>query len=82
MEIALEAGHYGTLTVHTVPSADVTIVIAGAVWKRKTPVENEKIPLGTHTVHLTNEILGMEKTVSVTIEEGKSVSIDERLGVK
>ena len=82
MEVALEAGHFGTLTIHSVPSAQVTMTVNDAAWKRSTPVENEKIPVGTYTVQLTNEILGMEKSLSVTVEEGKTVTIEERLGVK
>jgi hypothetical protein len=82
MEIALEAGHFGTITIHTVPSADVTMIINGVAWKRKTPVENEKIPVGTYIVQLSNDILGMEKSISVNIDEGKMVNVEERLVIK
>jgi hypothetical protein len=33
-------------------------------------------------VKLVNEVLGMEKTVTISVQEGKQVSIDERLEIR
>ena len=82
MDIQLEPEKFGFLTLHTTPSSDAAIPLDGGVpWKRKTPLENEKLPVGSYTIRLTNEVLGMEKTVNVTIEEGKAVTIDEKLEI-
>ena len=82
IEIQLEPIHFGYLTIHTTPSADVTIMVDGSPWKHKTPIENEKFPIGTYTIQLSNEVLGMEKNVTATVEEGKLVTIDTRLEIK
>jgi hypothetical protein len=82
IEVALEPAHFGTLTIHTVPSADAILQVGGAQWRKKTPVENEKIAVGTYSLQLINDILGMGKTLNITIEEGKQLMVDERLTVK
>jgi len=82
MDVPLEPSRFGFLTIHTTPSADATIILDGTPWKRKTPIENEKLPVGDYSVRLTNDVLGMEKVVTVNVEEGKSVNIEERLEIK
>ena len=82
LEVALEPTRFGYITIHTTPSSDATMMIDGSQWQQKTPVENVKIPVGTYTIHLTNDVLGMEKNVTITVEENRSVSIDERLQIK
>ena len=81
LDIELQPLHFGFLTIHSTPSSDVTITSLGSSWKRKTPLENEKIPAGNYTIRLTNEILNMGKTVQVNIVEGKPLVIDEQLEV-
>jgi serine/threonine-protein kinase len=81
MDIPLEPVRFGFLTVHTTPSADATIIIDGKAWVRKTPIENEKFPIGTYNIRLSNEVLGMEKTITVSIQEGKAILKDERLEI-
>lgn len=81
-DVTLEPLHFGYLTIHTAPSADATIRMEDTVWMRKTPIENEKIPVGNYTIDLKNDVLGMEKVVSITIKEGQTVNIDERLEIK
>jgi serine/threonine-protein kinase len=81
MDVPLEPTRFGFLTVHTTPSADATIVLDGKPWTRKTPIENEKFPIGTYSIKLSNEVLGMEKTITVSIQEGKAVTRDERLEI-
>ncbi len=78
----LDPQHFGFLSIHTTPSSDATILLNGSPWKKQTPLENEKFPVGTYSIHLTNDVLGMEKTVSITIDEGKAVNIDTQLEVK
>lgn len=82
MDVTLEPLHFGFLTIRTIPSADATAKIGNIIWKRKTPIQHEKMPNGTYTIELKNSVLGMEKLVTVTIEEGKSTNIDERLEIK
>lgn len=81
-DVPLEPISFGFLTIHTTPSADATIMLDGNPWKKKTPIENEKLPVGRYSIRLVNDVLQMEKTVEVSIEEGKSVNIDERLEIK
>lgn len=82
MDVQMEPVQFGFLTVHTTPSADATIVLDGRPWVKKTPIEQEKLPIGTYSIKLANEVLGMEKIVTVTIQEGKVANIDERLEIK
>ncbi len=83
IDITLEPTRFGQLSIHTTPSAEATILIEGKFWVRKTPFEGEKLPAGEYKVKLTNELLGMEKTIRVTVKEGIVTNIpDERLEIK
>ncbi len=82
MDLGIEPLHYGFLTLHTTPSANATLLIDGSPWVKQTPLEGEKVPIGPYKIILENEILGMSKTVQVTIEEGKTVILDEQLEMK
>jgi serine/threonine-protein kinase len=83
MEVQLEPTRFGFLTIYTTPSADATLMIDGKPWTRKTPFEREKLPSGTYNVKLSNELLGMEKTITVTIQDGRVAAVtDERLEIK
>ncbi len=82
MDIALEPLHFGYLTIHTTPSANATLMIDGTPWVKRTPLENEKLPVGRYQVQLSNEVLGMAKSLNIFIQEGKSVKIDESLEIK
>lgn len=81
-EIQLEPFKFGYLTIHTTPSAEVSMTVDGSPWRKKTPIENEKLPVGTYQMRLFNEVLGMEKSITVTLPEGKSITVDERLNLK
>ncbi len=82
MDVQMEPISFGFLSIHTTPSSDASIPLeSGSPWKRKTPIENEKLPVGKYTIRLNNDVLGMEKIVDVTIEEGKVVNIDEKLEI-
>jgi hypothetical protein len=82
VEVQLDAYDYGYLSVHTTPSADALITIDGAIWKKRTPFERQRIPVGKYTIRLVNEVLGMEKNVNVTVHEGRVVNVDESLEIK
>lgn len=82
MEAQLEPLKFGYLTIHSTPSADAIIMLDGTPWRRRTPIENEKFPIGKYTIRLSNELLGMEKQVPIQIQEGKPARIDERLEIK
>ena len=89
MDIAMTPNKFGYLSIHTTPSADAIIKnldrgIASnqAPWVLKTPIEQEKFPVGNYQVKLVNEVLGMEKIVKIQVTEGGDVNINERLDVK
>ena len=90
LELALEPVKFGFLTIRTTPSSDAFLTLRDGSRdpssekpiNRQTPFENEKFPVGTYHVRLVNELLGMEKTVTVTVQEGRSFTIDERLELK
>ena len=82
MDVPLEPAKFGFLNIRTTPSADVTIMMDGRPWSKRTPLENEKFPVGVYTLKLTNEIVGMEKSITVSIQEGKVINVDEKLEIK
>ena len=82
LDVKLEPMVYGTLTLSTVPElADVTIVnldqgSSGNSQKSvvlKTPVYQEKLPVGHYKVLIKNELLGVEKSFQIEIKEGDRV---------
>jgi hypothetical protein len=82
-DVPMEPNRFGFLSVHTTPSADAIIMIdEGRPWVKKTPFENEKVPVGTYTIRFVNELLGMEKKVTVKIIDNQIVNLDERLEIK
>jgi hypothetical protein len=86
MDVPLEPLAYGLLSLSSTPSADVTIrevgSSSGKPWVMKTPVESLKVAVGTYQIRLVNDVLGMEKELTIKIEEGKSVREDVRLDVR
>ncbi|MCM2277801.1 MAG: serine/threonine protein kinase [Oligoflexia bacterium] len=82
MELAMELVEFGFLTLRSTPSADASLMLDGHPWVRRTPIQNEKLPVGSYTVKLTNEVLGMEKTLLVNIQDGKVVEMDVRLEIR
>ncbi|MCM2323671.1 MAG: hypothetical protein NDJ90_10465, partial [Oligoflexia bacterium] len=82
MELEMEPIEFGFLTLRSTPSADVTIMLEGRPWVRKTPLQREKLPAGSYNIKLSHELLGMEKTVPVIIQDGRVVELDVRLDIK
>ncbi len=82
MEIQLEPTEFGLLNLKTTPSAEATIMIHHTPHKLKTPIENEKLPVGSYDIVLRNELLGMGKSLHVTISNGQVITLDERLEIK
>ena len=81
-DILMEPVRFGFLTLHSTPNADAKIMIDGKDNPYKTPMEAVKLPAGAYTVRLRNEVLGMETSVTVNIEEGKSIVRDVKLEIK
>jgi hypothetical protein len=82
LDIKLEPMVYGTFTLSTVPElADVSIVnldqgSSGNAQKTvvlKTPVYQEKLPVGHYKVMVRNDLLGVEKSFQIEIKEGDRV---------
>jgi len=82
-DVLLEPIRFGLLSIKSTPSADANIQMPdGKVCVLKTPVETEKFPIGSYTIRLTNELLGMEKTVNFTLSDKHNLVINEQLQVK
>ncbi len=82
LDVKLEPTIYGTFTLSTQPEvADVTIVNLdqgnqGATSKPvvlKTPIYQEKLPVGHYKVVVRNELLSVEKTFQIEVQEGDRV---------
>jgi len=82
VDVALEPLNFGYLTIHTTPSADVSLVIDGTPWVKHTPIEKEKLPVGIYLVKMKNEIVGLEKDMKIQIKDGGLVNIDTRLEMR
>lgn len=82
MDVQMDPVNFGLLTIKTTPSADAVIAMEGRAWVKRTPFEKEKIPVGKYNIKLTNEVLGMEKTVTVDVQEGKHSIVSEDLELK
>jgi hypothetical protein len=79
LDVKLEPMVYGTFTLSTQPEvADVTIInldqgTRGGAQKPvvlKTPIYQEKLPVGHYKVLVRNEILNVEKVFQIEIREG------------
>ncbi len=78
LDIKLEPTVYGTFTLSTQPEvADVTIISldqgSGTSQRPvilKTPIYQEKLPVGHYKVIVKNEILNVEKAFQIEIKEG------------
>ena len=83
MDVQLEPTRYGMLSIHTTPPV-VTAIISmdGKPWVLKTPIDNVKVPVDTYTIRLVHEVLGMEKSIVVNVEDQKVVERDVQLEVK
>jgi hypothetical protein len=89
MDVEMDPLAFGFISIKSTPSADAVIqplsrnpASQGQTFTLKTPIENEKFPAGTYNIRLVNSILGMEKTVTVKVEEGQSIRVNERLEIK
>ena len=91
LDVKLEPMVYGILSISSRPSiADVTIVNIDrqpAETARpqifKTPINQEKLQAGNYRITMKNELLGVEKTMTVEIKEGReAVLTDVQLETK
>jgi serine/threonine protein kinase len=73
LDVQLEATHSGYLTIKTTPSADAVISSKdGKTWKMRTPFERESLPAGTYSIKLRNDLLDMERVLTVQVKEGET----------
>jgi hypothetical protein len=80
LDVKLEPLVFGTFTLSTIPElADVSILNLdqgqGGIGQKsslilKTPIYQEKLPVGNYKVIIKNETLGVEKTFQIEIKEG------------
>ncbi|OFZ19607.1 MAG: hypothetical protein A2X94_17350 [Bdellovibrionales bacterium GWB1_55_8] len=82
MEVQLEPLSFGFLSIRTSPSAEAHITIDGHKWVKKTPFQDEKMPVGTYNIRLVNDLLGMEKVVTVNIQQSKVINLEEKLEIR
>jgi hypothetical protein len=92
VDIGLEPISYGYLNLKSEPISDVglypydpstrTVANENKPWTvLKSPVREQKLPVGTYKVRMENKILGMEKVITVKIEEGRVANISEDLDI-
>lgn len=85
MDVKLEPMVYGILSISTRPSvADVTIVNIDRQPAEatkpiifKTPLAQEKLQAGNYRITVKNELLGVEKVMTVEIKEGKETVLTD-----
>jgi serine/threonine protein kinase len=73
LDFPLEPAQSGELTIRTTPGADALVMdsMGKVVWKGRSPFEKHNFPVGNYTVKLTNDLLDMERIVSVEIKDGQ-----------
>lgn len=64
---------YGTLTVHALPA--LTVYLDGKRL-RDTPINQVAVPVGKHTLRLSNPASNKDERVPIVITEGKDLSIE------
>jgi hypothetical protein len=65
----------GFLTYETVPEARLTLYQSGAkVAEYNTPINGQKVPVGTYQAVLENAFIGFRKEQMITVEEWKTTS--------
>lgn len=91
VEVKLEPMVYGILSISSRPSvADVTIVNIDRQPAEtstpivfKTPINQEKLQAGNYRITVKNDLLGVEKVMTVEVKEGKeTVLTDVQLEMK
>lgn len=82
MDVPLDPERFGWLSVQTTPSSEASLLLDGRPWVKRTPFSRERLPVGVYRLRLRNDVLGMEKTVTVTISEEKTSNFNETLELK
>lgn len=85
LDVKLEPMVYGVLSISSRPAvADVTIVNidrqpaeASKPIIFKTPINQEKLQAGNYRITIKNELLGVEKVMTVEVKEGKEVVLTD-----
>ncbi|HRK02998.1 MAG TPA: PEGA domain-containing protein, partial [Oligoflexia bacterium] len=78
LDVVLREAKFGFLSIKTTPSAEALITVDGIEEKLSTPFVRKKLPVGEYQVKLVNTVLGLEKIVSVRIEEDRFSNLEER----
>jgi hypothetical protein len=70
----------GSFTLTTTPESRVTIFSGEEIFlQARTPIRNERLPVGRYRVLLENSILNYKGEIEVVIEQGKHVTVDRLL---
>lgn len=78
--IAFKKLPYGYLTFTTDPGADITLKGRGREPAAAySPIRNMRLPVGTYTIIIENELIGYKGEVEVTIKQGETVRIHKDL---
>ena len=54
-------------------------MVQGVPWTLISPIEGEKLPVGTYEIRVVNQIRNVQRDIVVQIEEGKIKEIHEDL---
>jgi hypothetical protein len=78
-EVSPKRPKVGYVSIRATPAAEAILVVDGVEEHWPTPVSRRRLPVGTYAVKLVNAPLGLEKKITLTIEEDRFTLIDERL---
>jgi eukaryotic-like serine/threonine-protein kinase len=81
IDAALEPQQFGFLSLRSTPSAKIQMRMNDLSWTAETPLKEAKFPPGVYQIRLVNDLLGLEKTLSVTILRDKIIQQDVDLSV-
>jgi len=81
IDATLEAQQFGFLSLRSTPSAKIQMKMNDLSWTAETPLKEAKFPPGIYQIRLVNDLLGLEKTLSITILRDKIIQQDVDLTV-
>jgi eukaryotic-like serine/threonine-protein kinase len=81
IDATLEPQQFGFLSLRSTPSAKVQMKMNDLSWTAETPLKEVKFPPGIYQIRLVNDLLGMEKTLSITILRDRIIQRDVDLSV-
>jgi serine/threonine protein kinase len=81
IDATLEPQQFGFLSLRSTPSAKIQMKMNDLSWTAETPMKEAKFPPGVYQIRLVNDLLGLEKTLSITILRDKIIQQDVDLSV-